>query len=143
MASIQAIMSLALAALMIPASFYFASWMTGWARLARRHPGAPPLPGAVRNGGSLSMGSRLCNYNLIVRFASDDDHLHISLAPPFGLMSHPPISIPWAAVEFVEGGRRSLVLRRVELRVGAVRMWVPARVVEQETAVRREMAKAG
>ena len=122
-----------------PLLFLGIAMVTGWRRLAREHPRVAPGPGARRTHGSAAMGPLALGYNGCVIFIADDDHLHIGLVAPFGWMFHPMMSIPWAAVEFVDGGRRVGVMRRVRLRIGATRVWVPAKVVERELAVRAEI----
>lgn len=110
---------------------------SGWRELARSFPRVPVGEGARRGHfGAVRFGAG--GYNGCVSWAADDDHLHLALWPVFAVFGHPPMSIPWSAIEFGAA------------RFGAVRVviddrvhWVlPKAMVRDELALRERMADA-
>ena len=113
------------------------SRLTGWKKLAATYPGQAPAPNARTGFGSCGFHT-LGNYNNCVRWASDDDHLHISLVKPFAQMGHPPISIPWAVIDIVDskpgwGGFAKIKADNVPIRI-------PAKAISAELELRQALA---
>lgn len=110
--------------------------LSGWRRLAREFPGRPPAADA--RGGLTSVGFRaLGKYNNCVLWKSDDEALHLRLMPPFNLMGHPPMSIPWAAVEIV---KPKSFWGWAQVKVSGIPISLQPKLIEQEVEVRAAMA---
>jgi hypothetical protein len=115
-------------------------FMTGWRKLAAQFPARAPLPGAAAAFGSVGFYA-LGNYNNCVRFRMDEECLHIGLIPPFS-WTHPPMSVPWAAVEIVEADARGSLLSGwgfSRLRVAGVPVRVPRKVIARELELRAQL----
>lgn len=120
-------------------TFYALATLTGWQTLARRFPAAPPLEGADRGIGSVSIGS--CgNYNNCIRWASDENALHLRILPGFNLF-HAPMSIPWSEVQSLTPVERGFRRGWVTLHIGATRLTVPGRAAQRELALRAQIAE--
>jgi hypothetical protein len=113
------------------------SRLTGWKRLADTYPAQPPAPNARRVFGSAGFRA-LGGYNNCVIWRADEEHLHIALMRPFQWMGHPPMSIPWAAVQFDPAQPRWGYKR---LSVDGIPIRAPAKVVETELALREALAR--
>jgi hypothetical protein len=117
---------------------YIMQRVSGWSRLAGEFPAQPPAQGA--RGGLTSVGFHcLCNYNNCVRWRADEDYLHLSLMPPFGWFYHPPISIPWVAVEIVDPRGR---WGAAKIRVLDIPIRVPKKMIEREVELRAALEAA-
>lgn len=119
----------------VPATVWVVGVFSGWRELARRFPTTPPPPvgPGARRGRFGSIGFGAGGYNGCVVWAADDEYLHLALWPVFAVAGHPPMSIPWSAVEF---GGRSFGAVRVTIE-GRVRWRLPMAMVEGELAVRK------
>ncbi|TVQ65206.1 MAG: hypothetical protein EA379_00265 [Phycisphaerales bacterium] len=117
-------------------TFFVLSRITGWRRLAARHPGVAPASGAKRGLTSVMFPPCL-GYNHCVLYAADDEHLHLRIMHPFSLC-HPPVSIPWAAMESVERVPSAFLGARV--RVGDISFRIPRHVVRDELTLREAAA---
>jgi hypothetical protein len=115
-------------------------WITqaigGWGKLVKAFPARPPAPGARR--GICSLGFHTyTNYSGCVRWRADDEYLHLGLVPPLSLFFHPPMSIPWAAVEFVDTSpKRGMI----GVKVLDIPMRIPAKLLQDELALREAIA---
>jgi hypothetical protein len=110
------------------------SYLTGWRRLAAQFPARAPLPGAESSFGSIGFYA-LGNYNNCVRFRMDDDCLHVRLILPFNF-GHPPMSIPWPAVELLD---KKPTWGMHHIRIAGVPARVPKRVIAREHELRRQL----
>lgn len=120
-------------------TFFLLATLTGWQSLARRFPAVPPLEGAERGFGSLSIGA-WGNYNNCVRWASDENALHLRILPGFNLF-HAPISIPWGEVQTITPISRGLRRGWVTLHIGPTKLTIPGRAAERELALRDRIAE--
>lgn len=113
----------------------------GWGRLAAAFPARPTPSGTD----GLMMPTLVLGglpMNNAVEWHADDDYLHLTpLIVTPGLA--PPISIPWAAVRFIDSldnspGKGGMVA----IEAGGVKMKVSKASVEKELAIRRAIASA-
>lgn len=125
--------------ILIPAVMVLFSRLGGWRQMAARFPAREPLPDATRNRlASIAVGKKWCRYNNVVQWSTDSDSLHLSL-PPFFNAGHPPMSIPWAAVESIERAGTGMV----KLAIGDHGIWAPIAVARAEMALRESMYAVG
>lgn len=117
------------------ASIWALGYVTGWRKLSAEFPGREPLAGAASAFGSIGFYA-LGNYNNCVRFRTDEECLHFWLVQPFR-GTHPPLSIPWAAVEIVDAKPGWGGLCRIK--VSGVPIRVPKKVIEREVGLRKEL----
>ncbi len=132
------LLALAVPPLLIAAVLNVFGALVRWPALAREFPARTPSPDAKgRMVSSLGVRWRGALMNHGMEWKADNDYLH--LACPISFMNAmPPVSIPWAAIEF----DRPLTTRRgalVAVKAGAFRLWLPLAVVEREIEVRRAM----
>jgi len=112
---------------------YLMQHFSGWSRLARAFPARPPAPDA--RGGLSSIGFySWCNYNNCILWKSDAEHLHLSILPPFSWMYHPPMSIPWVAVEIIDAKGRWPKVRVMDTPIR-----LPRGMIERELQLRAEL----
>jgi hypothetical protein len=121
---------------LVAAIMYAMARLTGWKRLAAAYPAQPPAPDARKGFGSLGFYS-MGNYDNCAVWRADDEHLHLALFRPFQWMGHPPMSIPWAAVEFdpkpPKWGFQQFSIDNIPVRV-------PVKAVQAELALREALA---
>jgi hypothetical protein len=127
----------ALLALWLPFMLFLALF-SGWWELSRVYPRQPPATGARRGAGSVLFGP-LFRYRHVVAWADDGDVLHLGLPPIVGAF-HPPMSIPWAAIEFDQGDRR--VAGFIPVKVERRRLFLSKAMVSRELEIRRQLAAA-
>jgi len=110
-------------------------FVTGWRKLAAQFPAREPLANAASAFGSIGFHS-LGNYNNCVRFRMDEECLHVRMIPLFE-KSHPPMSVPWEAVEVVDEKAGWGGFCRVK--IAGVPVRVPRKVIARELELRREL----
>ena len=124
--------------LAIPLVIAILNVFTGWSTLARSYPAQPMADSALRgDADSLGMRSPWLAYNHCIRWAADDNFLHLRILPLFDRFSR-PMSIPWAEIDFDESAPpvgRITPLVRLETAPG-IPIFVPPQVVERERARR-------
>jgi hypothetical protein len=115
---------------------WIAQAVGGWGRLVRAFPAHKPAPGA--RGGISSAGLHTwTNYTGCVRWSSDEEYLHLGLIPPFSWFFHPPMSIPWAAVEFIDTTPNRGMMK---VKVLGIPMRLPPKVLKDELELREAIA---
>lgn len=76
-----------------------------WGDIAGKHPPDEPAPDAIRRGfQSFSCG--LLNMGWCVHVATDENYLHLRPALLMRIFGTKPTSIPWEAIDRVEGKGR-------------------------------------
>jgi len=93
----------------------FASWLTGWAVLARRFRSTMPFTGQTWNWQSARM-RWTTHYGGCLTVGADPSGLYLSVMVPFRV-GHPPLFLPWPEIS-VQRRWKVLGLRSVELRLG-------------------------
>lgn len=113
--------------------------LSGWARLSRRFPRRDPATEADRGKALTSIAIRWpwFGYNNCIRWAVDDDCLHLSLHPLF-TFGHAPISIPWEHIETITPppGPGRHAWGRWKLTGDGIALWVPKEMARREHELR-------
>lgn len=129
------IVAAVLLSILIPIGvMWLISIFTGWRKLARAFPAQPRQPDARSRLTSLSL-RYIGGYNNCVLWNADDEYLHLRLMPPFAWMSHPPVSIPWAAIEIV----KFIPKKSATIRVDGINIALESKIVESEVTLRAAM----
>jgi hypothetical protein len=121
----------------VTAVFLAMARLTGWKRLAAAYPARPPAQDA-RTGLGSAFFYTMGNYNGCVRWHADDEYLHLALIRPFQWLGHPPMSVPWAAIEVdltqSRDGYQQVYIDGIPVRL-------PFKAVEAELELRRAMSR--
>lgn len=115
--------------------------LSGWSALSRTYPPREPHESARRGlAPSFAMRWRLLGYNNCIRWAADDDALHIGFTPVLFLdRAFKGFSIPWAELDFDE----SLPGDRVKCETASGHtLWPPRQALEAESARRKAAQSA-
>jgi hypothetical protein len=110
------------------------SYVTGWRKLAAKFPARPPLPAADSAFGSIGFYA-IGNYNNCIRFKMDDDCLHLRILMPFSF-GHPPLSIPWPAIETLD---KKPTWGMHHVKIDGIPARVPKRVIARELELRKQL----